>query len=142
MRGTSFKNTKLKNVVFYNCNIKNANFSGTIFSNVTFICMNLNEAKNLIIDNTEILVLRTYKPVDLDASIELSLLELASNKSLFNARVLHINKGKLNHWALNLIYLKYGSTGIEMLSKILQKKEKWDNMYTIFSYMLLIENWK
>lgn len=29
--------------------------------------------------------------------------------------------------------IKYGDAGIEILSKILPKKEQWDNMYTIFS---------
>lgn len=40
------------------------------------------------------------------------------------------------------IPIKYGDAGIEILSKILPKKEQWDNMYTIFSYILLIDNWK
>ena len=92
MRGTSFKNAKFKNVVFYNCNMKNADFSGAVFSNVSFICTNLNGAKNLTLDNSEIMVLRTYKPINLDVSIESSLLKLANNESLFNARVLHVNK--------------------------------------------------
>ena len=37
--------------------------------------------------------------------------------------------------------MKYGDDGIEMLSDILCKKEEWNNMYTVFSYMLLIEKW-
>ena len=40
------------------------------------------------------------------------------------------------------IPIKYGDAGIEILSKILPKKEQWDNMYTIFSYILLIDNGK
>ena len=67
---------------------------------------------------------------------------MAQNDSIFNAKVLHVNKNKLNQWTLSLIYEKYGLDGITMLSKILGYKEKWNNMYTVFSYMLLIENWK
>lgn len=142
MRGTSLKNAKLENVVFYNCNLKNVDFSGTSFSNVTFICTNLQVTNNLNIDDPEIRVMRTYKPLDLNESVKLGLLELANNESLFHAKVLHVNKGKLNNWALNLILLKHGDRGIEMLEKVLHKKEQWDNMYTVFSYILLIENMK
>lgn len=52
-----------------------------------------------------------------------------------------MNKNKLNQWTIGLIYDKYGIDGIDTLSRILCKKEKWNNMYTVFSYMLLIENW-
>ena len=86
--------------------------------------------------------MRTYSPIPLDKLVEKELLKLAYNESLFNAKVLHVNKNKLNQWTLQMIYQKYGIEGIEMLSRILRRKTKWDNMYTIFSYMLLIENWK
>ncbi len=140
MRGTSFKNATLKNVVFYNCNLKGADFIGTRFDDVTFICTNLKEAKNLNLDNPGIRILRTYKPIILDELVETRLLALAQNEFLFNAKVLHVNKNKLNQWTLGLIYEKYGVEGIDMLSRILCRKEKWDNMYTVFSYIFLIEN--
>ena len=76
-----------------------------------------------------------------DRLVEDRLLVLAKNKSIFNAKVLHVNKNKLNQWTIGLIYDKYGIDGIDTLSRILCKKEKWNNMYTVFSYMLLIENW-
>lgn len=55
-------------------------------------------------------------------------------------QVLHVNKNKLNHWVLSLLNAKYGDKAILFLSKLLPKKEKWNNMYTIYSYMQLIEN--
>lgn len=141
MRGTSFKNTRLKNVVFFNCNLKGVDFTGTEFEDVTFICSNLKETKNLNTDNPEIKILRTYRPIILDKLVKGRLLDLAQNESIFAAKVIHVNKNKLNQWTLGLIHEKYGDEGIDMLSKILCKKEKWDNMYTVFSYKLLIENW-
>lgn len=141
MRGTSFKNARLKNVVFFNCNLKGADFTGTKFDDVTFICTNLQEQKKLNLDNPGIRILRTYRPITVDELVETRLLALAQNESIFNAKVLHVNKNKLNQWTIGLIHEKYGVDGITMLSRILCKKEKWDNMYTVFSYMLLIENW-
>lgn len=142
MKGTSFKNARLNNVVFFNCNLKGTDFSGTKFCDVTFICSNLQGTKNLEIDNPGVRILRTYSPIPLNKLVEKELLKLAYNESLFNAKVLHVSKNKLNQWTLQMIYQKYGIEGIEMLSRILRRKTKWDNMYTIFSYMLLIENLK
>lgn len=141
MRGTSFKSAKLKNVVFYNCNLKGADFSEATFDDVIFICTNMNAAINLNPDTPGITILRTYKALVLSEAIKTALLNLSQNKSVFNARVLHVNQNKLNHWTLGLIHQKYGDDGIEKLSNILYKKEDWDNLYTVFSYMLLIENW-
>ena len=141
MRGTSFKNAKFKNVVFFNCNLKQVDFTGAKFEDVTFICTNLQGPKNLVLDNHGIRILRTYRPIVIDESVEARLLAMAKNDSIFNAKVLHVNKNKLNQWTIGLIHEKYGVDAIIMLSKILGRKEKWENMYTVFSYMLLIENW-
>lgn len=142
MRGTSFKNARLKNVVFFNCNLKGVDFTGAKFEDVAFICTNLQKPQNLDLDNPEIRILRTYRPIAIDESVENRLLAMAQNDSIFNAKVLHVSKNKLNQWTIGLIYENYGVDGIIMLSKILGEKEKWNNMYTVFSYMLLIENWR
>lgn len=76
----------------------------------------------------------------MNSTVESRLLALAQNDSIFDARVLHVNKNKLNHWVLSLLNAKYGDKAILFLSKLLPKKEKWNNMYTIYSYMQLIEN--
>lgn len=133
LRGTSFKNTSFKNVVFYNCNLRDADFKDAIFENVVFICTNFKEVKNLDFDNPEINILKTYNRIDLNSAVESRLLALAQNDSIFDARVLHVNKNKLNHWVLSLLNAKYGDKAILFLSKLLPKKEKWNNMYTIYS---------
>lgn len=140
LRGTSFKNTSFKNVVFYNCSLRDADFKDAIFENVVFICTNFKEVKNLDFDNPEINILKTYNRIDLNSAVESRLLALAQNDSIFDARVLHVNKNKLNHWVLSLLNAKYEDKAILFLSKLLPKKEKWNNMYTIYSYMQLIEN--
>ena len=142
MRRTSFKNAKLKNVVFFNCNLKDVDFTGVTFDDVTFICTNLQKPKNLDLDNPGIRILCTYRPIVMDELAEEKLLAVADNDSIFNARVLHVNKNKLNQWTISLIHEKYGVDGIARLIEILAKKEKWNNMYTVFSYILLIENWR
>ena len=127
-------------MVFYNCNLRDADFKDAIFENVVFICTNFKEVKNLDFDNPEINILKTYNRIDLNSAVESRLLALTQNDSIFDARVLHVNKNKLNHWVLSLLNAKYGDKAILFLSKLLPKKEKWNNMYTIYSYMQLIEN--
>ena len=51
MPETSFKNARLKNVVFFNCNLKGVDFAGAQFDDVTFISTNLQEPKNLNLYN-------------------------------------------------------------------------------------------
>ena len=77
--------------------------------------------------------MRTYKVLALSETINTTFSNLGQNKSAFNARVLHVNQNKLNHWTLGLIHQKYGDNGIEKLSNISCKKEDWDNMYMVFS---------
>lgn len=127
-------------MVFYNCNLRDVDFKDAIFENVVFICTNFKEVKNLDFDNPEINILKTYNRIDLNSAVESRLLALTQNDSIFDARVLHVNKNKLNHWVLSLLNAKYGDKAILFLSKLLPKKEKWNNMYTIYSYMQLIEN--
>lgn len=140
MRGVSFKNASLKNVVFYNCNLKNVEFQGVSFSNVVFICTNTKVTHNLNINDSEITILCTYKKLDLPDGLEADLLNLTNNSSIFNAKVLHVNKRKLNYWVLNIIQEKYGMEGLRLLSNRLHRKEQWNNLYTVYSYITLLEN--
>lgn len=140
MRGVSFKNASLKNVVFYNCNLKNVEFQRVSFSNVVFICTNTKVTHNLNINDSEITILCTYKKLDLPDGLEADLLNLTNNSSIFNAKVLHVNKRKLNYWVLNIIQEKYGMEGLRLLSNRLHRKEQWNNLYTVYSYITLLEN--
>ena len=140
MRGVSFKETVFEDVVFYNCNLKSVEFQGAIFSNVIFICTNAEVARNLNTDNAGITVLRTYKKLDLPDELESSLLNLSENNSIYGAKVIHVNKRKLNYWVLNIIVERYGVEGVNYLAQRLQRKQHWDNLYTVFSYIKLLEN--
>ena len=85
--------------------------------------MNFKGVKNLELSNPEVKILRTYKKIELDGDVEERLLTLANNDSVFNPRVLQVNKNKLNHWILSLLNTEYGDKGILFLSKILSKKK-------------------
>ena len=141
MKKSSFKNSILKNVVFYNCNLDNVDFKGARFLNVTFICTRIDNAKNLDINVDGITVLRTYPKLNIDSATEKVLLDSSDKQSVYDAKVIHVSKGKLNRWNLSIIQLKHGAEGLKLLGRILQKKEKWGRLYTVFSYILLIENW-
>lgn len=138
MQRVSFKNAYLENVVFYNCNLKKAQFDGASCKNVVFICTNLDVTQNLNFD--EITVLRTYKKLVLPEELESDLLDLANNTSIYEAKVLHVNKKKLNHWVLRIIQERYGLEALVFMVKRLKRKEQWDNLYTVFSFLSLLEN--
>lgn len=139
MRGVSFKNAKLHNVVFYNCNLKDANFTGAEFSQVAFICTNVHNSVCLDICDSGITIYKSYKKVDLPTTTEQELLELSELSSIYKAKVLHVNKNKLNHWVLELIREEYGIDGIIHLSKILKERTDWNNLFTVFSFMQLLK---
>ena len=141
LRGTSFKNAKLENVVFYNCNLRNVDFTRTHFLNVTFICTKIDNAKNLNTNEAGITVLKTYPKLEIDDNLERILLESANKPSIFDAKVIHVSRGKLNRWNLSIIQSRCGDEGLKSLGKILQRKEKWERLYTVYSYISLIENW-
>ena len=140
LRGTSFKNARLKDIVFYNCNMKDVDFKDVTFENVSFICSSFKDVMNFIVPNPEVKILRTYKKIEMDRDVEARLLASAYINSIFEPRVLHVNKNKLNHWTLRLLNTEYGDRGILLLSQIISKKKTWNNMYTVFSYIQLIEN--
>lgn len=77
MRDISFKNAKLNNVVFYNCNLKNADFTGASFSHVSFICTNTKVAKGLSESDDGISIYKTYKHIDLSSETESALIGLS-----------------------------------------------------------------
>lgn len=138
MKDISFKNTSFKNVVFYNCNLKDADFTGATFSNVAFICTNTSTSKNLNTNSSGIIIMCTYPKITLDEKTTSNLLNLANNETIFAAKVLHVNKEKLNNWAIALIQSRCGIQSIEFLDKILHKKENRNNLYTVFSYILRV----
>lgn len=142
LKGTLFKNAKLENVVFYNCNLNKVDFTKTHFLNVTFICTKIDNAKKLNATEKGITVLRTYPKLDIDSDLEKVLLESGNKQSVFEAKVIHVNKGKLNRWNLSIIQSRCGYEGLKSLGRILQRKEKWERLYTVYSYISLIENWK
>ena len=141
LRESSFKNSILQNVVFYNCNLNNVDFKGARFLNVTFICTKIDNAKNLDINVDGITVLRTYPKLDVDSDTEKALLDSADKQSVYDAKVIHVGKKKLNRWNLSIIQSRCGAEGLKSLGRVLQKKEKWERLYTVYSYILLIENW-
>lgn len=139
MKNAIFKNAVLDDVVFYNCNLKDANFEGASFKHVAFLSTNIEVAKQLNLDTIGISVLKTYPVIRISETTKVSLLNLSKNETIFASKVLHVNKVKLNNWALNLIELRCGEQGVDLLDKILHEKDKWDNLYTIYSYISIIE---
>lgn len=100
LKKSSFRNAVLEDVVFCNCNLKDADFTGAKFKRVAFITTNTSVAKNLIL-NEECHVYRTYPKLELMPETEKALLQLSEYSSLYKYGVLFVNKNKLNKWFFN-----------------------------------------
>lgn len=95
LKGTSFKNAVLRDVIFFNCNLKNTDFDGVKYDNVIFISTNLENAKNLnMTEKCE--VLRTYPKDALNKELYKTVLELSECKKIYKYHVLHVKKNKIN----------------------------------------------
>ena len=142
MRGSSFKMASFENVIFFNCNLDKVDFQDAKFKNSFFVCTNMKIAKNLNYDNSGIIILRSYPKLNLSEKLEKDLLSLADNKSIFFAKVLHVNKKKLNNWSLFILQKILGAGGLDRLFKILIQKNEWKNLYTIDSFIKLLDKKK
>lgn len=140
LKGTSFKGAYLKNVVFFNCKFQGSDFTDAKFEKVCFICSNLSNINGMIFNNPEVKVYKSYPAIYLSPELETNLLNTSSNPSIFNSRVLHVNSNKLNHWILFLLIEEYGQNRLERLSRWLNSKKVWHDLYTVHSYELLLEN--
>ena len=115
----------LEDVVFCNCNLKDADFTGAKFKRVAFITTNTSVAKNLIL-NEECHVYRTYPKLELMPETEKALLQLSEYSSLYKYGVLFVNI--------------YGYASLRALIALKGKKNK-RCLYSVHSYMKHIENY-
>ena len=138
LRGTTFKNAKLSDVVFFCCNLDGANFVGAKLDKVAFICTNLKDVKGLT-DNSGYKVYNTYPKIQIDNDLVDQLLSLSANKGIFRYKVLHVNRSKINHWCLNLLFESFGDIAYQALSA-LAKMHNRQNFFTVYSYKKYIDN--
>lgn len=119
-----FYNVKYQASIMTDCNFRGSELIGVDLYNCNLRGTSFKNAK-----------------LEIDDDLERLLLESANKQSVFDAKVIHVNKGKLNKWNLSIIQSRCGDKGLESLGKILQRKEKWERLYTVYSYISLIENW-
>lgn len=138
LKNTSFKGAVLKNVIFFNCKFQNTDFTDTTLENVCFICSNLSGANGLNFENSGIKICKSYPVLELPPEIETNLLSAAKNPSIFDSRVLHVNSKRINQWILSLLIDEFGLGRLMQLSRWLNKKADWNNLYTVHSYEILL----
>lgn len=140
LKKSSFKNAVLEHVVFFNCNLKGVNFTGTKFNDVSFICTSTRMTIGLDKNIGGIHIYRKYCKAELPENTIEVLQKLSSKASVFSYKVLHVNTSKLNYWTIQIIIERFGVDGINYLAMLLTKKQNWKNLYTIYSYLELLNN--
>ena len=137
LKNTSFKNAVLKNVCFSICNLSGVDFTNAKFENVYFICTDIEKAKGIPSD-TAFKIYRSYPQINIDEGIQTVLIQLAKIQTLFDARVIHVSKSKLNMWTIKILIDLYGSNGLDALLELREEKKSC-KFYTVGSLIEYIE---
>lgn len=139
LKNTSFCGAVLKNVMFFNCNLKGVNFEKTRFENVIFVSTNINNAKNLVIDDG-CLIYNTYPKVTIPDEFSRKLYDLYDIPQIKKYNVLFVKENKLNLWILKILIDMFGKDVYRALNAI-QRKKRIEEFYTLFSYIKHIEKY-
>lgn len=108
LRGSSFKNSVFKDTIFNATQFDKADFYGATFDNVYFLCSNMNSAKNLNIDTSNVTILTKMPDVKEFSSELLDITEkLRDNDIIRRSKVLHLKKKKINTLSLSILKLDF-----------------------------------
>ena len=102
LKYTNFKGAKLKEVNFFNCEIKCKNFE-----NVFFISTKVDDVKNLTL-GTGCICIKSYPQGEISYRLKNAILRLTECKTIYDYYVLHVNKKKLNIWNISLLKVVIG----------------------------------
>lgn len=120
LKNTSFKDAVLRNVCFFTCNLSGVDFTNAKFENVFFVCTGVDKAKGISPD-ASLKRYTTYPQIDIDDHIQAALLQLSDNRKIFESRIIHVSKGKLNMWTIEIITDLYGRNSLEYLIKLTEE---------------------
>lgn len=95
LKKSNFKGASFKYCIFSSALMKKTNFSNCRFERCTFVNTNLDAAKNMALDSSNIVLTRHPSPV-LDDELQALVDALRFHPKLQNSRVLHLKGGKVN----------------------------------------------
>ena len=139
LKSSSFKGATLSDVVFYNCNLKDADFQDAQFKKVCFVSTNTTVAKNLNLNET-CNVYKTYPKISMNSDVEKELLLLSNINAIYQSRIIHVDKNKLNRWCIKILVDSYGYETYRALMALKSKRDK-RHLFTIFAYKKHIERY-
>lgn len=139
LKRTSFKGALLKNVIFFNCNLKKTDFKDVKFENVAFISTNIEVADNFN-QSGNMMIISQYSKMNISEKLAIILSELADDETIYNSRVLHVNKSKWNHWNIKLLLDEYEIDLEKALIALTRRKNKRE-FITLDSYRRFIDSY-
>ncbi|EIT87064.1 hypothetical protein A374_02384 [Fictibacillus macauensis ZFHKF-1] len=141
LKKSKFINVYFENVLFYGANIKDTDFSNATFKNVYFINTNTDQAKNLIIDQPGVYILKGSPSLKIDDTLLQSiekLIEIPKIKKHYVLTTKNSNGKKINYWILYLLLMYFSEKELRnAFQKMYEKNKKTSNktMFTYFSYL-------
>lgn len=139
LKRTIFNGALLKNVIFFNCNLQKTDFKDAKFENVVFISTNIEVANNFN-QSGNATVISQYPKMNISSKLAITLSELANDESIYNSRVLHVNKNKWNYWNIKLLLDEYGKD-LERALNALTRRKNNRGFNTLYSYRRFIDSY-
>jgi hypothetical protein len=102
----SFNGTVFLDCVFQGCKFKDCDFNGAIIQYSVIVNTNLDECKEINLENTTLL-LNQYPKIEIGESLLNILEELKCNNELRKTKILWISNKKMNNLNLYLLMRKY-----------------------------------
>ena len=99
---------------------------------MTFINTNIENAKNISIENSGVTILNNYPMLILDGNLLNILLNLATDNEVYKYHTLHVTRKKINMWIIHLLLLDYSPDSLARGLKALAKRNNKKNFYTVY----------
>lgn len=113
LKKSDFTGATFKHCVFSGVLMKNTIFSNSQFEKCTFVNTNLEVAKNIVLDSSNIVLTSHPSPI-LDDELHTLVDNLRFHPKLQNSRVLHLKGGKINRLTMQSLIDRLGISRLKL----------------------------
>lgn len=141
LKGSIFKNAKFENAIFDSVNLDGVNFKDAEFKNTIFLSTNIEKAKNLNLQDSNIKIFHEMPQLEISEELETSVKNVMENDYVKKARVFDTKDGKLNAVSLMILLDNFDeSTLIKGLNIIEAQLDK--DFYTLSYVIKLLKKYQ
>ncbi|MGL4772219.1 MAG: pentapeptide repeat-containing protein [Clostridium sp.] len=134
LRGCKFKNASFENTIFEGAKLDGVDFKDATFKNVILVDTNLDEARNLDLNNEEIRIFEKMPVIEVSDALKEATEKAMENSFIKVSRVFDTKEGKLNH--LTLMVLLESFSEDELINGLEMIKDSIDKDFHTLSYII------